>query len=311
MTGFARFVAIDWSGARGERQAGIQVALAEAGNRDCRLVLPARGGHWSRAEILDYIAGLDDRPTVVGIDFAFSVPWDDELVELARIGNVSELWALVERLCEGTEHLYAGPVWTAQHSPFRPYIFHHQTKHKGTRYRRDNLRKVDEVEGNAISIYHMSGTQVGAGSFSGMRMLHRFARHHSESIAIWPFDAVDGTKTTIVEIYPSFFYRKAGVRRPSRPDLQASNHDALDKALGFYDARLLNGLACRSVDQADALVAAAALRKLADGAALADPESRGFDRREGWIFGVGPEGKDGTQAKASSDFRRDDSFHLR
>jgi hypothetical protein len=140
-----------------------------------------------------------------------------------------------------------------------------------------------------------------------MRMLHRIATGHDGSIAIWPFDAVDGTKTTIVEIYPSFFYRSAGVPRPTRPDLFASNYGSLDKALGFYDGRRQRGLVCRSVDQADALVAAAALRKLAGSAAFADPGSNGFDRREGWIFGVGPE----RLAKADLDFRRDDSPVLR
>src|SRR5262245_12470747 len=105
MTAFARFVAIDWSGAKGARQAGIQVAVAQAGNRDCRLVQPPRGGNWSRSEILDYIVGLDDRPTVVGIDFAFSVPWDDEFLRFNGISDVRMLWALVERLCEGVPDL--------------------------------------------------------------------------------------------------------------------------------------------------------------------------------------------------------------
>lgn len=286
MRGFRRFVGIDWSGARGRRQAGIQVALAEAGNRDCRLVEPAGGGNWSRSDILDYIVGLDDRPTLVGIDFAFSVPWDDDLVRRNRIGDARALWALVERLCEGTDDLYAGPVWTATDSPFRPYIFHHQSGHTGRSYRRNNLRGVDGLEGKAISIYHMTGTQVGAGSFAGMRMLHRLATRHGDSVAIWPFDAADGTKTTIVEVYPSFFYRKAGVRRPARADLLASNYEVLDEALRCYGARRPRGLACRSVDQADALVAAAALRQLSDRAAFADPASTGFDPREGWIFGV-------------------------
>jgi hypothetical protein len=311
MSRFARFVAIDWSGAKGTRQSGIQVAVAEAESADCRLVQPSQGGHWSRLDVIDYIVGLDDRPTVVGIDFAFSVPWDDELLGPHRIGGVRQLWALVESLCESTPDLYAGPVWTATESPFRPYIFHHQSGHRGERYRRNNLRKVDDVEGNAISIYHMTGTQVGAGSFSGMRMLHRIATSHGDKVAIWPFDAIEGRKTAIVEIYPSFFYRQAGVRRPRRPDLLASNYDALDKALGFYGGRRRRGLACRSVDQADALVAAAALRKLADGAAFAAFETIGFDRREGWIFGVSPAslgktdpGKTGL-GKADRDLRRD------
>jgi hypothetical protein len=262
------------------------VALAEADDGCCWLVKPAGGGNWSRRDVLDYIVGLDDRPTLVGIDFAFSVPWDGDLVGPNGIDGVRDLWAHVEALCEGTEHLYAGPVWTAEHSVFRPFIFHHASGHTGHSYRRNNLRGVDDVEGNAISIYHMTGTQVGAGSFAGMRMLHRLATSHGDAVAIWPFDAVDGTKTTIVEIYPSFFYRSAGVSRPTRSDLLASDHRTLDKALGFYGGRRRRDQVCRSVDQADALVSAAALRKLADGAAFVGPAGKGCDPREGWIFGV-------------------------
>jgi hypothetical protein len=284
MTGFERFVAIDWSGAKGARHAGIQIAEAELGQTECRLVFPANGERWSRPEVIDYIVKLGEKPTLVGIDFAFSIPWDNDLLGPRQIGDVRALWALVESLCAKVPDFYAGPVWTSEQSPFRPYILH--AKHRGQHYRRSYRRKVDDVEGKAISIYHMIGAQVGAGSFSGMRMLHRIATHHGKSVAIWPFDSIEKAKTTIVEIYPSFFYRRAGVDRPRRLDLLASNHDELDRALSFYDGRRQRGVACRSVDQADALVAAAALRKLADSAAFMYPESRGFDRREGWIFGV-------------------------
>ncbi len=302
MIGFERFVAIDWSGAKGSRQAGIQVALAETTSEDCRLALPSHPGNWSRSDVMDYITGLGDKSTMVGIDFAFSVPWQNEFPERHGITDVRQLWALVEKLCQETPHLYAGPVWTAGQSPFRPYIFHHQSGHRGDRYRRTNLRKVDQVEGAAISIYHMTGTQVGAGSFAGMRMLHRLATCHAETVAIWPFDAIAPGKTVIVEIYPSFFYREAGLRRPLRSDLRSSNHDALDQALRFYGGRRREGLVCRSVDQADALVAAAALRFLAGTSAFAELDSTDFDRREGWIFGVSPE----REPKGDFDFRRDD-----
>jgi hypothetical protein len=117
-------------------------------------------------------------------------------------------------------------------------------------------------------------------------MLHKLARGYEESIAIWPFDAIEHGKTAIVEIYPSFFCRRAGVRRPSRPELRVSNYEILDKALHFYHARRHGDIVCRSVDQADALVSAAALRELVGSAELAIPEKKGLDLREGWIFGV-------------------------
>jgi hypothetical protein len=50
---FGHFAAIDWSGATGERQRGIAVALIGAGDAGPQLVRP---GHvWSRAEVLRWL----------------------------------------------------------------------------------------------------------------------------------------------------------------------------------------------------------------------------------------------------------------
>jgi hypothetical protein len=285
---FKRFVGIDWSGAKGATQSGIQVAEIEANAAGPRLIRPPNGRKWSRSGAMEYITQLNDKPTLVGIDFAFSVPWNfgGAQFDARQVTDVRALWALVDSICDGTPDLYAGPVWTAPDSPFRPYIFHHHTKHRGELYYRLKRRKVEHLEGNAISVYHMAGPQVGAGSFSGMRMLHRLTSSHREGIAIWPFDVVDGAKTAVVEIYPSLFYRKAGARRPTSNDLIGSNHAEIDKTLGYYDAeRTVNFDDCRSVDQSDALIAAAALRKLANSLAFKIPASQDFDLREGWIFG--------------------------
>ena len=285
---FSRFVGIDWSGAKGARQAGIQVAEIVIGANSPRLIDPPSGGKWSRTDVMDYIGRLGDKPTLVGIDFTFSIPWDGsiELFGRDRVEDVRALWALIDHLCDASPHLYAGPVWTAPGSPFRPYVFHHRSGHRGARYDRKNLREVDRREGNAISIYHMVGPQVGAGSFAGMRMLHQLTARHGDSISIWPFDAFDDSKTTIVEIYPSSFYRRAGAKRPTNADLAGAKHDGIDAVLSYFGADR-HTVTCRSVDQADALISAAALRCLAAcPTAFENPEIRNFDVREGWIFGV-------------------------
>ena len=286
MNRFKRFVGIDWSGAMGAAQSGIQVAELEADSRSPLLKCPPYGRKWSRSDVMEYIGQLNDRPTLVGIDFAFSVPWGRSDEFLFRLNDVRALWALIDSLCDGTPHLYAGPVWTATDSPFRPYIFHYQTRHRGERYDRKNRREVETLEGNAISVYHMAGPQVGASSFSGMRMLHQMTKSHGEAIAIWPFDKIDGTKTAVVEIYPSFFYRKASARRPTSKDLNDFNYAEIDKTLNHYGAsRVADFDGCRSVDQVDALIAAAALRELTRSFVFEIPAGQNFDLREGWIFG--------------------------
>ena len=285
MNRFGRFVGIDWSGAKGASHRGIQVAEIETDSRSPRLKAAPDGRRWSRSDIIEYLGKLLDKPTLVGIDFAFSVPLDNS--EFGReLSDAKALWSLVDSICVGAPHLYAGPVWTAEDSPFRPFIFHYGTRHKGERYNRKNLRVVERREGNAISVYHMAGPQVGASSFSGMRMLHHLTKSYGGTVAIWPFDKLDCTKTTVVEIYPSLFYRKAGARRPSSNNLKAFDYAEVDRTLKYYRAEREIDDVYRSVDQVDALIAAAALRKLADEFSFEIPASADFDLREGWIFGV-------------------------
>ncbi len=285
MSRFERFVGIDWSGAKGAAQSGIQIAELEVNSTSPRLKCAPKARNWSRPDVMEYIGQLNDRPTLIGIDFAFSVPWDDGTPLSLRVSDARALWALIDLLCDGTPHLYAGPVWTDTNSPFRPYIFHHQTGYRGECYDRKNRREVERLEGNAISVYHMAGPQVGASSFSGMRMLHHLKMIHGEAVAIWPFDKVDFTKTPIFEIYPSYFYRMAAAKRPSRSDLRGSNYAEIDKALSYYGATRAADNLVRSVDQADALIAAAALGRLANNFDFEIPAGHGLDVREGWIFG--------------------------
>ena len=59
---FRHFAAIDWSGAAGERHAGIALAICPAGDAAPILVRP--GHRWSRDEVLDY-AEVDGKPTAI------------------------------------------------------------------------------------------------------------------------------------------------------------------------------------------------------------------------------------------------------
>jgi len=117
-------------------------------------------------------------------------------------------------------------------------------------------------------------------------MLHQIAQTCGPAIAIWPFDEVDGTRTALVEIYPSFFYRKAGSNRPSQRELSDRNFMQLDRTLEYYGCTRDPEMACRSVDQADALISVAALKAAAADHGFDIPQDSDFDIREGWIFGV-------------------------
>jgi hypothetical protein len=74
VTNFARFVAIDWSGAKGKRHKGIAIAEAR-GDVAPWLVRP---GHvWSREEVLGWLVKeAMKEPTLFGFDFSFAPPKD-------------------------------------------------------------------------------------------------------------------------------------------------------------------------------------------------------------------------------------------
>src|SRR4051794_22111568 len=99
---FARFVAIDWSGAKGRRHKGIAIAEAR-GESAPRLVRP---GHvWSRAEVLSWLLKRAARePTLFGFDFSFAPPIVERgeylLGEPGIPRSAREFWAYIDAKCE-------------------------------------------------------------------------------------------------------------------------------------------------------------------------------------------------------------------
>ena len=297
MRSFARFIGIDWSGAAGEYQAGIQVAAIDTDTYRLQLVRPPGGSHWSRLSVLDFIAGATDRRTLVGFDFAFSLPWNRDLKSLpvcfGGLEGARQLWAFIDDFCNDVPFLHASPIWQSRESPFRPFIkfWSRACQYQGDLFSGGQLRRT-EVAAQASglrpkSVYRLAGHQVGAGSFAGMRLLNRIARAQNKDIAIWPFDGIETAKVVIAEIYPSAFYRLADRARPTPRQVKSGTHlaTAVD-TLEFFNARYEERIP-DSIDAIDALISAAAMMRLSKSPALFpsfdDPEISG---NEGWIFSV-------------------------
>lgn len=288
MTQFDRFLAIDWSGAMGERQRGIQVAYQdyEQGTGPNLLRLPD-AKNWGRVVVKNLIAKLarGERRTLVGLDFCFSVPWqaeedvDGPLPDShALIENIRQLWELVEISSAGEPHYYAGPVIRNMDSPFSQYIL--CDRYRGDKFRFDRFRETERrLSPKPASIYHCMGAkQVGPGSFAGMRMFHAIKALNDSRIAIWPFDPIDSAQVVLVEAYPSLYYQMAGLKR-------AYDGDTIMKTLTHFGSGSPPDMSIQ--DEADAVVGAAALRTLANDMALFQgPRDLPVARKEGWIFGL-------------------------
>jgi hypothetical protein len=72
---FTHHAAIDWSGASGQRQKGIAVAII--GRRDTTPTLVRPGHIWSRDEVLDWVVNHTPPETLIGFDLGQSLPFAD------------------------------------------------------------------------------------------------------------------------------------------------------------------------------------------------------------------------------------------
>jgi len=280
---FDRFIGIDWSGAKAARPKGIQVAVCDSGTGPPVLVSPAAAAHWSREEIGALIADARGTRTLVGIDFAFAYAHADAGAYFPGFGDspsdASALWAFVDAFNHAEPALYGGALYRDPASPVRGHYWTGGPRPASFMVRR---RAAEIAAAGLNATPHpvfkvFTAANVGTGSLAGMRLLHRLHR----AVAVWPF-APPGA-VTVVEIYPKFFVRAAGVKA----EKLVEDPDRIDATLAHYGSAPYAGPPLDTEDKADAVVSAAGLRALASVPEVwAAPSRQPASRREGWIFGV-------------------------
>lgn len=289
---FRHFAAVDWSGAAGERQAGIAVALCSAGDEAPRLVRP--GHRWSRGDVLDWLTGALPEHTLVGLDLGISLPFADcgaffpgwsDSPHSAR-----ELWALVDDICRHDPHFSATsfvdhPIASAffrRHGGREGVAFHAPgAKHRRGRFRITELAQA-AMGCQPYSNFNLVGAaQVGKSSLTGMRVLHRL----DGRLPVWPVDPLPMQGSVVVEIYTAIAAMAAG-RRAGRTKVR--DFRDLDAALAALGSEPLGERGALDDHRADALLTAAWLRRSAGQAALWQPPALTPElaRTEGWTLGA-------------------------
>ena len=297
---FSAFIGIDWSGARGARQAGIQLAAARPGNGVPDTWLADDGRHWGRDNVRDRLLAEASEtisaPVLVGIDFAFAHPFHDEGAYYpgfaASPAEAPALWEMVETVCADDLHLYGGAMFAAAGvgdyylSPKNHGALHYRSRRRVTEQASRASARAPSPTFKAIG-----ADNVATGSMAGMRLIHALKAALGPRLAVWPFDPVtpgslDDLAMVLVEIFPSYYFHAVGMNPAKNA---AADPAFMNAALAAYGSEGVGkGYAPRGADadEADAIISAAALRHFAGlpGCWHAPREAA----REGWIFGVPP-----------------------
>ena len=284
---FGHFVAIDWSGAAGERHRGIALAQCAPGDAAPQTVRP---GHvWSRAEVLGWIRDEAPRDALIGMDLGIALPfadagaffpgWDDSPADAPA------LWAMVDRMAAADPHFGVGSF--VDH----PEIARHFRRHggrTGDRFAGGRGRmRVTEAAQAAMgcaptSNFNLVGAaQVGKSSLSGMRVLHALRG----VAAVWPIDPLPDAGPVICEIYTTIAAIAAG-RTAGRSKIRSG--EELDLALAALGSAPHGRTGPIDDHTCDALITAAWLRRAAHRPALWHPPglTPEIAATEGWTFGA-------------------------
>lgn len=285
---FAHFVAVDWSGAAGERHRGIAVALAHGGSTAPALVRP--GHRWSRPEVLDWL--LRDLPpdSLVGFDLGMSLPFADRGAFFPgwpdSPPDARSLWALIDRICADAPHLEVGPLvdhpQAALH--FRRHGGREGVHFGGGRGRFRVTEHAQEAMGcRPYSNFNLVGAaQVGKSSLSGMRLLHRLEGR----VPVWPIDPLPGAGSVVTEIYTTLAALAAG-RPAGRSKMRTVAELNAALASPAIASAPVPGDGAIDDHSSDALLTAAWLRRAAQEPSLWQPQGlAAVAQTEGWTFGA-------------------------
>ena len=291
MNRFGHFAAIDWSGAAGERQRGIAVALCRPGDDAPELVRP---GHvWSRADVLHWLSRELPPETLVGMDLGISLPFADCGAFFPgwdrSPANARALWTMIDAVCRDDPYL---SVDTLVNHPEASRHFRRHDRLSGGRQGdlfppgRGRLRVTEAAQAalgcSPCSNFNMVGAaQVGKSSLSGMRVLARLPR----DIAVWPVDPLPARGSAVCEIYTTIAAIAAG-RRAARSKIRDGAD--LDAALDALNTRPHGHSGPIDDHTSDALLTAAWLRRAAPRPYLWRPAALTphIAATEGWTFGA-------------------------
>jgi hypothetical protein len=289
---FRHFIAIDWSGAAGQRHKGIALAQCSADGCAPELIHPDHV--WSRSDVLDYLSRHLPPDSLVGMDLGIALPFSDCGAYFPGWDQsppgAQELWALIDKTCSDDAHMGANSF--VDHHDASRYFRRHGGR-EGDRFhtadaghRRGRLRVTECRQAmlgcTPYSNFNLVGAaQVGKSSLTGMRVLH----HLRGKLPVWPVDPLAASGSTIVEIYTTIA-ALAGGRKAGRSKMR--NIGELNIALANLGSPAVQSGQALDDHRCDALLTSAWLRDASRQPELWRPGglTDKIARTEGWTFGA-------------------------
>ena len=289
MPHFEKFIGIDWSGAKGAKQGGLQIAVAGPDNDAPKLISPNEGNLWGRDDVFLWLSEtIKSERALIGFYFAFRYPHHDLGCYFPGMNkdptHIFGLWELIDKTCKEASNFYGGSFYKRKELPFHKYFL--SPYGKGELY--FPRKRITELFCKKVTAPHptmkcIGPANVGTGSLAGMRFLHKLKKSLDKEIEIWPFEKKRG-RSVAVEIFPRLYFKQSGTNPQNWQDQEMINN-----ALKYFDSKPIpQDWIPKREDEPDALVSAAALRSLASNPAMwwAPDDYSSEVKLEGWIFGV-------------------------
>jgi hypothetical protein len=221
MMAFARYIGIDYSGARTPNTSlkGLRIYRAEGNGPPIEaLPPPSPRKYWTRRGIAEWLVKQlgEDAPTLVGIDHAFSFP--------RRYFEAHGLMQDWPAFLDDFQH-----YWPTDEDIYVDFVRDGMRGNGALRMGNARWRRLtDERAGSAKSVFHFDVQgSVAKSTHAGLPWLRFIRQRLGSRIHFWPFDGWDIPikHSSIAEVYPALWSRR--FVREARDEHQ---HDAFSIA---------------------------------------------------------------------------------
>jgi len=231
---FDNYVGIDYSGAETPTASlkGLRVCTADRGSPPVEVQPPpSPRKYWTRRGIAEWLVERlsEDRPTLVGIDHAFSFP-----LRYFEVHRLPPDWPAF--LDDFQRH------WpTDDDNTYVEFVRKSICGNGAARFGNTRWRRLTEERAGAKSVFHFDVPgSVAKSTHAGLPWLRYIRQQVGNRVHFWPFDGweIQAGWSVVAEVYPSLWSR--GFAREGRTSDQ---HDAYSAAAWMQHAELDGNLA--------------------------------------------------------------------